>query len=143
MRQIPMLMFVGVSSLLLACADTASAQKAAKKAANQTLVQQLEAIRTTLNMANHDYKGHRAAAVHQVSHAIHLINHGKKNPNPAETFTAGKGGNAENQAVSDKQLQSAITALQGLTVPAGKHQPQITQAITTAVSELNTALKIK
>ncbi len=113
-----------------------------RKRAEQTLVTALEAVRTTLNMANHDYKGHRAAAVHQVSHAIHVIKHGKPHPKPAETFQAPKGGNNEPQSVSDMQLQASITALQGLTVPPSKHQTKVVQHINNAIAELNTALKV-
>ena len=120
MRYVSMFAFMAAVSLSLVWSDNASAQKGTKKTAEQTLVTALEAIRTTLNSANHDYKGHRAAAVHQVSHAIHVIKHGKPHPKPAETFQAPKGGNNEPQSVSDAQLQASVTALQGLTVPPSK-----------------------
>jgi hypothetical protein len=142
MRLFSMCLFVGVASFFLVGADTVSAQKGTKKAADQVLATQLESIRTTLNTANHDYKGHRAAAVHHVSHAIHLTRHAKPHPNPAEHFQPAKTGNNEPQSVSDAQLQKAITALQALTVPATKHQAKVQEHITTAISELQTALKV-
>jgi hypothetical protein len=109
--------------------------------ANAQLVQQLTGIRTTLNAADHDYDGHRAAAVHQISHAIHLLHNGKNHPNPSQTFVGGA--HTEPQAASDAQLRKSMTALQGLTVPPGKHQAQVSAAITQAVADLQTALKIK
>ena len=63
MRLFSLCVFAGVVSFFVAGADTACAQKGAKKTADQVLVTQLEAIRTTLNNANHDYEGHRAAAI--------------------------------------------------------------------------------
>jgi hypothetical protein len=143
MRPFSMLLFAGVVSFFVSGADTASAQKGAKKTADQILITQLEAIRTTLNNANHDYDGHRASAVHHISHAIHIIQHAKPHPNPGEHFKAAKVGNNEPQAVSDAQLKMAQTALQSLTVPATKHQAKVQEHLTKAVGELQTALMVR
>jgi hypothetical protein len=143
MRLFSMCLFVGIVSFFVAGTDTASAQKGAKKTADQILVTNLEAIRTTLNNANHDYDGHRASAVHHVTHAIHIIKHAKPHPNPGEHFKAARPEIVEPQAASDAQLKTAQTALQNLTVPATKHQAKVQEHITKAVTELQTALMIK
>ena len=112
----------------------------APAAGNAQLIQQLETIRTNLNKADHDYKGHRATAVHEISHAIHLLQHGKPDPNPGQHFTAGT--HKEPQATSDAQLKQSLAALKALTVHAGPHQAQVQAAINKAETSLQAALKV-
>jgi hypothetical protein len=108
--------------------------------ANGQLVQHLESIRATLNQADHDYKDHRAAAVHQITHAIHLLQHGRHHPNPGQHFVGGT--HKKPQNVSDAELKRALAALQRLTVPAGSHRAQVHAAIQRAIVDLQTALKV-
>jgi hypothetical protein len=69
------------------------------------LVQQLHQVRLLLEHADHDYQGHRAAAVGQISSAINLL--APKNPFKDKDT----GGNNEPQALSDEQLREAILVL--------------------------------
>src|SRR5438270_788929 len=88
--------------------------KAAVKAADTQIIQELAAVRKLLETANHDYQGHRAAAVHHVIHAAHLLQHHKHHPNPASLTAALSKqtvpGNKEAQAVSDAQLRQAMAS---------------------------------
>ena len=133
---------LGLGFLFTASAWSApkQASKNAAKQANIQLDQQLEAIRATLNKADHDYQGHRAAAVHEITHAIHILSHGMQHPNPGQHFVAGK--NKEPQKVSDAQLKQSLAALQSLTVPPGKHQAQVQAHIIKAIADLQKALTV-
>ena len=117
--------------LIAVFADIATAASAKKNpatvATNIQLIQHLEAIRANLNKADHDYKGHRAAAVHEITHAIHHLQHGKQHSNPGQHFTAGT--HKEPQAVSDARLKQSLAALQSLPVPPGKHHAHTQTAL--------------
>lgn len=124
--------------------------KAAKKAADLQIVDDLHATRALLEKANHDYKGHRVAAVHHVMHAAHLLQHHKPHPNPqAHTGHLTKPhfrGN-EPQPVSDAQLQQAKQNLQTIgaqinNLGNGVHHQKAHKAVQNAIQELDTALKI-
>ena len=120
--------------------NAGQAKKAGSNPASLQLDQALEAIRADLNKADHDYKGHRAAAVHEITHAIHLLQHGKVHPNPGQHFVGGK--HNEPQNISDTRLKECIAAIQGLTVPPGKHQTQVKAALAKALNDLHVALKV-
>ena len=85
---------------------------------------------TTLSAADHDYKGHRVAAMRHIEAAAKLLGVNLK----------GDGKGHEKQAVSDAQLRAAQTALQQaaavLSGPAQKH-------VEKAEKELSIALSIK
>jgi hypothetical protein len=126
--------------------------KAAVKVADLQIVQALGETRKLLEAANHDYQGHRAAAVHQVMHAVHLLQHHKHHPNPANLTAALSKqtvpGNKEAQAASDAQLRQAITNLQVIgpqiqSISSGPHHQHAVQAVNKAITELQTALQIK
>ena len=110
------------------------------------IISELQTVRTLLNAANHDYKGHRAAAVHQVTHAMHVLQYGKNHPNPGPHYTPAKGGNREAQAISDAQLRQAMAALQQINVQLantpGQHHAATIAAINRAIQEINQALKV-
>lgn len=116
--------------------------KGASKAANSSgTVTSLHEAKTLLDTAIHDYDGHRAKAVEEVRHALHELA-----PHHKGTAKAGaKGGQAnttpgENQAQSDTQLKQALKILSSLgETPSAKANGHIQ----TAITELNTALKIK
>ncbi|MEI7684547.1 MAG: hypothetical protein WCL32_05935 [Planctomycetota bacterium] len=113
--------------------------------AASTIHKELEIVRTQLNQADHDYKGHRAAAVHQITHAIHLLQHGQHHPNPSRHFTAGKG-HRESQAKSDAQLRHAIQELNQIAVQLHRsnlpHHAQALTAVKRAIHDLHQALKV-
>jgi hypothetical protein len=111
-----------------------------------------------LETANHDYKGHRAKAVHAIHEAIHEIeHHGQKHVPTSPAVAAAKaairastpktGGQPpvhEAQAVSDKQLLAAAELLSKVftdLTATGKH-PKATAHVQIAVQELQTALTI-
>lgn len=123
---------------------------AAKKTADMQLVDELHATRALLEKANHDYKGHRVAAVHHLMHAAHLLQHHKPHPNPeAHTAHLGKPhfrGN-EPQPLSDQQLQQAAQQLHVISkqiqnLGNGDHHQKAHKAVRHAIQELHTALKI-
>lgn len=128
---------------------------------------ELHSAKQLLESANHDYAGHRANAAHEVSLALHQINHpggaqgqkpnggnggnganaGKKNGNnPAKAKNnakVGQGKMTEPQAVSDAQLKQAA---QIITVAMGQLPPAQVQAKThlqSALREISTALTIR
>ena len=84
----------------------------------------------TLEQADHDYKGHRLAAMKQIEAAAALLNVNLK----------GDGKGHEKQVVSDEQLRSAQGLLQqaagGLTGQAQKH-------VHNAIHQISLALEVK
>ena len=128
------------------------------------VITELKATRALLEKANHDYDGHRAKAVHEITHAIHLLEHGKHHPNPQAangnangnkpTAAGGKkakkaAGNAakpkEPQGESDKQLKHAIEILHRVEKQLhgqGQHHHHAAEAIHKAIHELHVALKV-
>jgi hypothetical protein len=143
-----------VTSLLLtgASASTAYGQVPTAPAgtnANSQVITQLKSIRTVLHNADHDYQGHHAKAVHQITEAIHVLEGIKNLPRKPHKPGQGQGQQhlREPQAVSDAQLSQALQQLQAVqsqlssspgshTVAAGKH-------ISQAILDLQTALKVK
>ena len=128
---------------------TPAKSSAAAANAHAELVTALHQAKTLLETAIHDYDGHRAKAVGEIHHAIHeLTPHHKhvanaekaaeKPANGAATTTPG-----ENQAQSDKQLKQALQILSGVGGQIPKHHAKAAGHITTAIEELNIALKIK
>ena len=127
-------------------ANPASAsKKGAKAVTSARMISELEAVRAQLNKALHDYKGHRADAVHQVTHAIHLLQHGKNHPNPGRHFVPAKAPN-EPQAVSDAQLRLALAELQQIAHQLhgsnGQHHAAAATAVKRAIHDLHLALKV-
>jgi hypothetical protein len=117
------------------------------------LVAQLRATRALLHQANHDYKGHRVKAMHEITVAIHALqppakkHHAKPGaPKPATAGSKPASGGHEPQAISDAQLQKSIQQLQTIqsqlgTIATGNVGVAHT-AIGKAIQELQTALKI-
>jgi hypothetical protein len=130
--------------------------KPSNTALHQVLKNLHEAV-ALLQKADHDYDGHRAAAVVHLKKAIHELKPQKPNGSgtpaangigkPAGTPNPGKpAGNKEPQAVSDGQLRSAlqlINATSGMVSALPHQHPHATTHMQAAVTELNTALKIR
>lgn len=118
--------------------EAKAAQQAAKKAFDP-IVAELHAIKVLLERADHDYKGHRAAAVQQITEAIEsLPHHHHKGAKPPKS-----GG--EPQTLSDAQLRDAIKALGVVESQIAGH-PRAAKAvghINRAVKDLEVALTIK
>jgi hypothetical protein len=112
----------------------------------------LRSVKVTLEAADHDYGGHRAAAVRDVkaaTHQLHLaldfVRKGKTVPK--NTTKDPKGGN-EPQALSDAQLAAAIPVLKqthALLKHAdhdyGGHRAKAVIELHGAITQLETALK--
>ena len=114
----------------------------------QPIVNELVQTRNLLQAADHDYKGHRSAAVKEITKAIHALdaNGGQHKKTGVHPHT---GKPHEVQALSDAQLRAAIQAL--VTVgqqlqSAGAKYPRAGKAaldVQLAVKQLNMALAIK
>ena len=106
-------------------------------------IAELHQIKVLLERADRDYKGHRAAAVKEITAAIHDLQaghrHGRGGPHV-------KGG-GEPQALSDEQLREAVAGLKAVQAQlAGAPSAAAVKAaaaVEQAVKELNIALEIK
>jgi hypothetical protein len=69
---------LAVTSTDIATAQTGkkAGQKAAHKAEHAAIIAELHHAKRLLDIALHDYHGHRARADHEVHKAIHLLEHG-------------------------------------------------------------------
>jgi hypothetical protein len=143
----------------LGLGDTAQAgsQSSSKgKSGGHSAVAMLQAAKHHLQHADHDYKGHRVKALHEVNQAIHhLSGHHKSSMSSAAAngTKTGKGQSPkEPQAQSDHHLKQALHELQSAEKAmshgsskgskSGNHH-SAAMAIHTAIQELHTALKIK
>ena len=122
--------------------DTTAAEKGGKKAANkanananaQSEAELLREAYQILERADHDYKGHRHAAMHQIEEAAkHLGVH-----------LQGDGKGKEPQAVSDAQLRDAKAKLeQAHGMVKGHKNGKVPEHINHAIRQLDIALSIK
>jgi hypothetical protein len=115
-------------------------------------IHQLRVARLTLEAADHDYGGHRAdavkdisAAVKQLRLALEAVHKGKIIPKGDKKKDKGGG---EPQAISDMQLAKTIPALEQTATllkmanhDYGGHRAQAVTDLEAAVRQLNKALK--
>ncbi len=126
----------------LLLAGTAAA--AGKKTESPFLAQvkELHEIKLLLERADRDYKGHRAEAVEQITHAIRALEAGHKHHHGKKV----KGG-GEPQALSDAQLRESIKTLNAvlaqLSTASGPAATKGAVHVTSAIKELEIALKIR
>ena len=132
----------------LLAASAAEAKRQGKKKPPSLFAAQitaLEAANALLGKADHDYKGHRVKAMKQVHAAVHALKVGAKAPKNPFKGPKGNGGLPQDQSDALlKQAMEQITAVQ--TQLANVQDPRATAAsadLATAVTELQTALKIK
>jgi len=128
-----------VASLLVAGPARAAGKKAPSPYAAE--VKELHEIKLLLERADHDYKGHRAEAVKQITAAIHALHGGHKHHGP------GVKGGGEPQALSDAQLRESIKALSVVLAQLG-NAPGAPAAkgavhVANAIKQLEIALTIK
>jgi hypothetical protein len=147
-------LLIGLAAGSTALAQAVTHQREAKAREKAELVQELRAAHKLLTEADHDYDGHRARAAEAVHRAIKELagNHHPKKV-PAAAGTAGvaaaapvakkKSAVREPQAASDAQLHQAQTILLGLQPELNARHPKAAVHVTSAISEINTALKIK
>ena len=117
-------------------------------AGNAVVVAELHAAKALLERADHDYKGHRAHAVHLITEAIHELHPHHKHAGGGKSMHAGAGKGTgqklkEPQPVSDAQLREAIGILTKAHALLGTHHAKAAGHIQQAIAELHTALKIK
>jgi len=99
-----------------------------------TQVQQLQQAYHILEVADHDYKGHRKKAMGHIERACKELG--------AKPHGDGKG--KEPQGTSDAQLREAQSMLQQARATASANNlKQVVKHIDNALEEINTALKIK
>jgi uncharacterized membrane protein YdfJ with MMPL/SSD domain len=152
LRAIP----VFAAMALLAPAASVLAQKKTKaptKHSNEELVAsivKLHAIKHTLEKADHDYGGHRAAAVTAVKGAAHelklALEHANKGKSaPKNTKDVGSGN--PTQILSNKELAASIPALkhthnvlQQGDNDYGGHRAKAVTELSTAITQLEKAL---
>ena len=141
-----------LSGLLLGSAAEAGqgAQGTKAKGPHAHAIAELRATRALLLKADHDYKGHRVKAIHDITKAIHALQPGVKH-HPKQTAKSGQGrakgqGNNEPQSVSDAHLRQAIRQLEAVQKHLGSgqvgHVGQAHADIGRAIHELRRALKV-
>jgi hypothetical protein len=139
-------------------ADAVGAQVAKKSSPTLSDAQLAESIYTlrnvrhTLEMADHDYGGHRAAAVRDITAAVHQLRKALDHVHKGKAVPKGekkKGpANREPQALSDAQLAAAVPALTQVASllktsshDYGGHRAQAVTDLEAAVRQLDKALK--
>ena len=148
-----------ILALLLACPAEAQVRKGPKKPrepqqqSNQQLRQALHvlhSVKKTLQAANHDYGGHRVAAVRDVSAAAHQLRlalHHKKRPGKPGAKPGTGPRQPEPQVLSDQQLtgsipvlREAIAVLQNANHDYGGHRAKAVADLQKAIRQLEKAL---
>jgi hypothetical protein len=118
-------------------------------------MQVLRATKQTLQAANHDYGGHRVAAIRAVGAAHHqlklALEHGQKSkrkPNRPGIRPKNPAGQPEPQDVSNLQLAESIVVLNATTQylasakhDYGGHRGNAIRDLNLAIDQLNLALK--
>jgi hypothetical protein len=137
------LYFVCVAAALAGVFAFAGTAPAAKATASPfaAQVKELHDIKVLLELADHDYKGHRAEAVKQLTEAIHALHPGHKH------HAKGVKGGGEPQALSDAQLKESIKTLNAvlaqLSTAGGAPATKAAVHVTNAIKQLEIALTIK
>jgi hypothetical protein len=109
------------------------------------IISELEHSRALLEEADHDYDGHRAKAVGDITAAIHALkpHHESK---PSEKKARPEKDPKEPQAVSDAQLKKALAELETvhhqLKESKAEHHAKASEDVGKAIAQLHTALKI-
>ena len=149
-------LFLAVVAVAVGAGPAAAADKKADRPSHVILadaLHQLRSINHTLEMANHDYGGHRAAAVHDIKAAEKqirlLLDHVHKHYQPKKGEKHPKDiPLKEPQLLSDQQLADAIPELR-YTVQHikdaghdfGGHKDKAIKDLDTAIVQLENALK--
>jgi len=107
------------------------------------VVEDLERVREKLNSVGNDYQGRRSAAIHHVTHAIHMLRFGRSDPNPDASLIAV--GNSETRTISDLSIRVAQGELQAiaarLQTNAYMHGSAAAAAVERAILALEIALR--
>jgi hypothetical protein len=129
------------NAAILARLHAVAAAQQQRTVAMQAVAAELNTVKVLLEKADHDYMGHRAAAVKEISVAIRILMPKRKRNGKAP------GPVGEPQAVSDAQLRAAVGALgkvaAQLSSMPGKRSAKAVGHVGAAVKELEVALTIK
>jgi hypothetical protein len=117
---------------------TAATSKPATAAAAKPAESPLDTLRkaySTLSRADHDYDGHRVAAMKDIAEAASALG----------TDLSGEGAGGEPQTLSDLQIRSVQMMLQGVgrKTPAGEKRESIIGPVHSAIRELTLALQLE
>lgn len=138
-------------------AQTKGAAKAALNQAHHSILTELHQAKHLLDLGLHDYHGHRAKADHEVSQAIHLLEHHRKGEHKAiakgeHKKTPHHDGpiTEERQKASDSKLRQAEKLVQAAhlqlnnlhTKHGHKHHHEAAQLLTKATREIEQALHV-
>jgi hypothetical protein len=105
---------------------------------SEQVVKELHHAKHLLEEADHDYHGHRARAVKDVSEAIHELSHGEKH----HAGTEPKGGK-EPQKESNHQLREAIKILDHAKSQLHhEHHKKALHHVEEAIKQLHEALEV-
>jgi hypothetical protein len=139
---------VGLFAVPASAANPPATKAAKATTTTSSTLTALHQAKTLLDTAIHDYDGHRAKAVEEVHHAIKELSphHNGVGHKGAKTAAAATGAKqtttpGETQQQSDAQLKQALEILSGLHQNQGN--AKVGTHLTNAITELNTALKIK
>ncbi len=140
----------GERTTIASWAQQAAMKKQAQGASNQQLmaaIQTLQSVKLTLEKADHDYGGHRAAAVKDIAKAeqqlLRALHAHQKLGNAGKVPAMG-----EPQALSNAQLaqtipvlSNTITLLGSANHDYGGHRQKAIQDLQAAINQLQVALK--
>ena len=95
----------------------------------------LQQAYATLEVADHDYKGHRVKAMKAIEAACKLLG----------SNISGQGRGREKQALSDEQLRQVLATIEQVrgSLAAAGVQPAVVKHLDVAINQLSTALSIK
>jgi hypothetical protein len=135
---------VGLAAALVCLAGTVGAASPAvrKSVGEEGVVKELHHAKHLLEHADHDYDGHRARAVKDVSEAIHELSHGASHHHHLEA--KGKGGEELKQTKSDEHLKEALAILHEAKTQLSKHEhhKKALHHVEEAIHQIHTALKV-
>ncbi|HEY1685744.1 MAG TPA: hypothetical protein VGG19_13335 [Tepidisphaeraceae bacterium] len=127
-RPLAFLAVLGFVASFALAKDNASSQTKAQELGN------LQEAYDLLRIADHDYKGHRAKAMHAIESAAHEVG--------GEAGAHRRGHEA--QVTSDEQLRQAQTLLESVSSMASQmDQTRLSEHVSHALNEIHTALNTK
>jgi hypothetical protein len=135
-----------VSAVVFVLVPTLASAAPEKKPVSpyETEILALHGVRLLLESADHDYMGHRSAALKEINGTIKVLQAGYAHiKHPKDTAK----GNNEPQALSDAQLREAVKVLtviqKKMSSAPGATANLSANALATAITEMEMALAIK
>jgi len=119
--------------------DAKGIKPAVTTTAGSNVAESLRSAHKLLAEADHDYHGHRIAAMHKLHTALKEMGLEPAVRGTKAAARTGKSGEHEPQAASDAKLRKAQQILEGIsgaTGPVAKH-------VKAAIADINTALSVR